>query len=58
MAQGKYTKYYIIIAIVSAALGIGTGLLIKDRMNAKKAAAEAEKLASEEIPDLEIERAE
>ena len=41
--MGKYTKYYILIAIISGALGIGVGLLIKERMNAK----EAEKAAQE-----------
>lgn len=35
MAQNKYTKYYILIAIVSAALGIGVGLLIKNHINNK-----------------------
>lgn len=41
--MGKYTKYYILIAIISGALGIGVGLLIKERMNAK----EAEKAAQQ-----------
>lgn len=38
----KYTKYYILIAIISAALGVGVGLLLKERMNAREAAKAAQ----------------
>lgn len=47
----KHTQYFIIIGIVSLALGIGVGFLIKKGMNKEEIAVEAA-----EIPTIDHEQ--